>query len=327
MQVFNQNDEENKTNNTNENKKVKTSSLFPENQIHSSTSLKLKLFFFLFGFIGLQVIATIVSVFFMRSKMDSDSVSFWINFLSYTICIATVIAVIFSLKSKPWKILLSELKSWKVYAFGAGVVIIMYLINIIFSLMYKSIPNYNENMNQSAINQMITKNPLFSTLSFFEIVLFAPVIEELTYRFGLGGLIVGKKKRYVVAILVSSLIFGLIHFNGLTIQMTKLEAEIFHKAGESGNSSLIQLAESLNFTGFANGITETSYNSFIDHLNILMRNEWLNLPIYIISGACLGSAYFFSGKLSSSIFGHALNNLLSYVFMFVPSGAMILFSF
>ena len=105
MQVFNQNDEENKTNNTNENKKVKTSSLFPENQIHSSTSLKLKLFFFLFGFIGLQVIATIVSVFFMRSKMDSDAVSFWINFLSYTICIATVIAVIFSLKSNLGKFL------------------------------------------------------------------------------------------------------------------------------------------------------------------------------------------------------------------------------
>ena len=92
------------------------------------------------------------------------------------------------------------------------------IYNLIVLLIY---PDFGSNANQNTVVEMIKMYPV---LSFFSVALFAPIAEEITYRLGLAGTIAKKSK--VLAIVVSSLLFGLIHsaFIDLSfLSMTKQE--------------------------------------------------------------------------------------------------------
>lgn len=118
---------------------------------------------------------------------------------------------------------------------------------------------------------------LFPVPSFIMVVLFGPLCEELTYRGGLQTLIARKNK--VVAVIVTSLFFAFIHFNWDSVLGLLVQAE-----GYTINQVYIEL---------------------------------LNIPDYIIAGLGLGFAYQISGNLSGSMAAHILNNLLSYILIFV----------
>ena len=141
-----------------------------------------------------------------------------------------------------------------------------------FNLLYSLVPFYGDNENQLLIESSIKNDPV---LMFFSVSIFAPFVEEFTYRIGLVDSI-GHKRRWL-GVLLSSVIFGAIHFDW---------SSLF--------SYIIGGAES--------GIEPEA-----------ILNELMNLPVYIGSGVVLGFVYALSGKISSSLFAHALNNTISFV--------------
>lgn len=290
----------------------------------------LKVVFFLTGLIGLNVIATIVSLLLTTLNLSSAQLSLWGNFIPYLLIFITFISLMFTIKRKG-KLLgvtfLKEFKSWKTYAFGFGCFALTYLINIIFSLSYANIPGYGANLNQSSLESMIKGNsPAYLVLFFLEIVIFAPFIEELTYRVGLCGLCSGKKHNYILGIIISSIVFGLIHFNALNIQSYKLLVNALDiencPINDACYNDMLNYLNSINQTlGFTNDLSNISLTAardlVINNINIAIRNEWLNLPVYILSGALLATSFCYSGKLSSSFLSHSVNNLISFILMVV----------
>ena len=91
------------------------------------------------------------------------------------------------------------------------------IYNLIIQSFY---PNLTENENQKAIESMISIYPVLSGIM---IVVLAPVLEEITYRFGLFG--IGYHKNKCIGFILSSLVFGLIHTNffGVTEELLIIE--------------------------------------------------------------------------------------------------------
>ena len=292
-----------------------------------NTPTWLKIVFFLLGLIGLRIVATITSLILSSLNLSSASLSMWGNFIPYLLLFIIFIVLLFKLKSKGKNLgmtFLNEFKSWKTYAFGFGCFALTYLVNIIFSLSYSQIPGYGANLNQSALEDMINGNSsAYLALFFFEIVIFAPFTEELTYRVGLCGLCSGKKHNYILGIIISSIVFGLIHFNGFELQSYKVifnSIDIENCSTTTDNcKDILNMLNDFNTSLGFEAVTDIveAKQIALNNLNILIRNEWLNLPIYIISGAILATSFCYSGKLSSSFLAHSVNNLVSFIVMVV----------
>lgn len=76
------------------------------------------------------------------------------------------------------------------------------------SIIISNLFNFSSNSNQSSLNLAFEASPFFT---FFPIVIFAPICEELTYRFGLFGALA--KKSRLLAYVITMLVFSLIHFD------------------------------------------------------------------------------------------------------------------
>ena len=64
-----------------------------------------------------------------------------------------------------------------------------------------------DNLNQKGVKDLVVNYPI---VAFFMVVVFAPIVEEITYRLGLFSFL--RKINFVLALLVSSFAFGMIHF-------------------------------------------------------------------------------------------------------------------
>ena len=97
--------------------------------------------------------------------------------------------------------------SLKALARGLLYAVILYIAAIITSLVTTIIFGGAEtNANQTSINELMVASPV---LGFIFVVIAAPIIEELIFRYYLFGAI--SKKNVVLAFIASSLGFGLIH--------------------------------------------------------------------------------------------------------------------
>ncbi len=295
----------------------KNNGVFKSNQLVETTSFAFKLILFLVGFLGLQAVAFIVSI--MLQKVNDYS--YWVNLVTYIIIFAIFAVLIFTNKNKAGLTFLKEFKDYKVYLYGLASFAIMFLINFIFNLAYSKIPGYGENLNQNGVESFVSNNVLKNFLLFFEIVIFAPFIEEFTYRLGLCGICSGKKRNYIIGIIVSSLVFGLIHFNAFTLYVSKVSIDAAIKIENA--EAISSLCSSLGITISGNPLDSQNIDLITSKLNTLIMNEWLNLPIYIISGVILNLSYLLSGKLASSFTTHFTNNLFSYITMFIPSQSVV----
>ncbi len=251
---------------------------FHRSALNDWTPLWEKIAFFLLGFLGLQAISFLTSGIISLSGLVQSDYSTAVslnNFLAYLLLLIAFMLFLVLDKRKSWKRVLEDFKDPKAYGYALICVGAIYLVNLLFSLMYSGIEFYGDNENQEIIAQGVTTNP---ALMFFSVAIFAPICEELTYRVGLVDSI-GHKRRWL-GVLLSSVIFGAIHFDWL--------------------SCLSYL-----FAGEDSGIDR-----------FLVLNELLNLPVYISSGLVLGFTYALSGRISSAIVGHAVNNTLSFIAMF-----------
>lgn len=250
---------------------------FRRSALNDWTPLWEKIAFFLLGFVGLQLVSLITSGIVVLSGLTETDVvraNSLNNFLAYLLLVIAFVLFIVLDKRKTWKRVLEDFKDPKAYAYAALGFVSIYVVNILFSLLY-SLPGlefYGDNENQSLISLCVSNDP---ALMFFSVVIFAPFVEEMTYRIGLVDSI-GHKKRWL-GVLLSAVIFGCIHFD-----WSSVFSYLF--MGEEGS-----------------GVLRSD-----------VLNELLNLPVYIASGAVLGLTYSTSGRISSSITCHALNNAISF---------------
>lgn len=276
MEIYNPKKHTSEPSTTPSNQPIK-GSIFPERALNKGLPFYVKISFFLIGFLGLQLFSILVQLFISLFLSPDEDRTLFLSLLNFFTYLLTAIGMLSLLSFEPHrgiKILGKEFLDKKAYGYAAIGLFAIYLVNIIFSLLYSMIPYYGSNANQDAVESMTASQPV---LLFFTTVIFAPFCEELTYRVGLGDTI-GRKNPWL-GIILSSLIFGLIHFdfNSISNVISSVDTELYE-------ANLINL-----------------------------YNELLNLPIYVFSGAVLCSTYFFSGRLSSSMSAHLCNNLLSFI--------------
>ena len=280
MEIFNQ------QNNQNEPYKrppidEENQSIFPRRVLAFSLPLWEKVVFFIIGFLGLQLVSILIQVILLSIpalQNNTDLLLSLLNFCTYFIILITFVLLMIFDHRKTYVKFLQEFRDVKAYKYALIGFACLIFINYLFGLVYSFVPFYGSNNNQEGIESMTLSQP---ALLFFTTVIFAPIVEELTYRVGLGESIASKAKP-IIAIILSSVIFGLIHFDFSSI------------------SSLITAEAEAKQAALENFIVEL-----------------MNLPIYISSGIILCSIYFISGRLSTSICCHVINNLFSYIILFI----------
>ncbi len=141
----------------------------------------------------------------VNEKFDSFPFSLIISILSYAV---TIIVFIVILKWDRIKDILKKFINGKTLLYG----FLTALCIMFFSAFYNSIIisvfdlDGNGNANQEGVIEMIKSGPL---LAFLSVVILAPFVEELTYRYCLfGGL---KSKSKLLAYLVSAFVFMFMH--------------------------------------------------------------------------------------------------------------------
>lgn len=233
--------------------------------------------FFFLGFIGLQVLSLLISLLLSLTPVREDASlsSSLLNFLCYLLLTLFVLAFLFFDGRKTYKRFAKEFTEWKTYAYAVMGFVLILVVNYAFNAIYTAagVTSYGDSENQQAIIGALGSSPALMVIA---TCLFAPFVEEFTYRIGLVDTI-GHKNR-IVGIVFSAIIFGAIHFDWTSL--------------------LSYLVD----------------RSTVPYETIL--NELLNLPVYVLSGAALAFTYAKSGKISSSMMGHFLNNTLSVISIF-----------
>ena len=160
---------------------------------------------FLIGSFGLSILALLLQIIYIFAKGDiTGPDSLWINFIAYfgTLC---------AMAGLLWmhhRGLFKSFKGWKPYVFGLAAVGAIYTFNAIYNFSVSLFWDMGNNANEQAVDSFILNMPL---VSFFVVVLFGPICEELTYRVGLFSLI--SRVHIVLGYIATGIIFALIHFD------------------------------------------------------------------------------------------------------------------
>ena len=167
---------------------------------------------FLLGFLGLELITILIAL--IVGKVNSEYLNetsplyvtgnMIINAIRYTI-----LFVLFVLLLLPrLRIIARKFKNWKTdligLAFGVGLI----LIDMLYSTIVSNFIDMGVNANQELAVKMIKEFPV---LSIIILGFFGPICEEITYRYGLFGMI--KKKNKILAYIIVVIVFSLIHFD------------------------------------------------------------------------------------------------------------------
>lgn len=208
---------------------------------------------FIIGFIGLTVINTIVAYlikmpiaewlsdsFLSKLKEDPNYEKFYdvyINIINGILLFTTyfVLTIIFALIVRFNKETFENIKksiTKNAALEGVCIAIIILCISSIYNIISANIFPHKSNNNQAGIESTFSVLPI---LSFFSICIFAPFCEELTYRYGLFGLIAKKSK--ILAYIITILFFAFIHFDftsdNLANEFINLPAYLIGAAGLS----------------------------------------------------------------------------------------------
>ncbi|MCX5774918.1 MAG: CPBP family intramembrane metalloprotease [Firmicutes bacterium] len=177
---------------------------------------------FITGWLGLQVIATIiillVRLFLSRQYSDTAQVDaiiasvgmqMTLNTSIYLFLFVCLLAIIYPVVPKIFK----DMGKFKAISRGFLYGLLLVGSGMVVSILYSMLKvNMSSNANETAIVSMMTTYPFWSVVAF---VIAGPLCEEITYRLGMFSL-VRRLNRYVAYILVI-ILFGLIHFSFETI--------------------------------------------------------------------------------------------------------------
>lgn len=175
-------------------------------------SVPKQVFFFLMGSLGLTLVSLLIQLIIKAVNpyfLIQSSTSGTLNFILYSFLFGLMILVIFNditTVVKDFKIG----KTWgNGIGYGAALIIISYLVNVIISIISTLAgTNVTTNNNEATIESIASIYPIASIVIFGVI---GPICEEITYRLGLFSLL--KRLNKVVAYVFTALIFGAIHFD------------------------------------------------------------------------------------------------------------------
>ncbi|MFA6829600.1 MAG: CPBP family intramembrane glutamic endopeptidase, partial [Bacilli bacterium] len=273
---------------------------FPDSGMDLALPRWEKLVFFLIGWLGFQILGELLSVIiapiYRAGVIDYNLANTLLTFISYLLIATAFVMFFFFDKRKTYKTFAKDFTNPSFLGYAVLAFAAMIAVNVFFSMIYSSTcPDiYGANSNQNSINDVVKAFPI---AMFFPLVLFAPFNEELTYRIGLVDGIGHRGNHKWLGIIFSSLIFASIHFDFTSI------------------SGYLNLAAQLN--SGVEGITVEMVSGAL----IAMQNEFLNLPVYIMSGFILCFSYAKTGKISTSMTAHSLNNLISFISILVATSA------
>ena len=144
-------------------------------------------------------------------------------------------------------------------AFGAGLIGFSYLYNYIIAVTGAGTSNENQQQVETAIT-------LYPVACVFVLGIIGPICEELTYRLGLYGFI--RKKNMWAAVIVSSLLFGLIHFNFGVQDKEQLINELLNLPSYIISGAILGFAYEKG--GLASSCTAHIMNNFIATLVLIL---------------------------------------------------------
>lgn len=249
------------------------------NEMEGLTPWWLSLALFLFGWLGLNLIAVIVETIVVAAIGTGDPAlaSVIINVSTYAALTGGFLAfLVFYKKGETGKSLWRSFKNKFTWINGlSGLFFLLFASSVVGFIMSFIYPEMGDNGNEGAINTMMT---LYPVPVFFMTVVMAPFCEELTYRFGLFA--AARRLNTAAAFVVTILVFALIHFD--------LAGIIYN----FDNPDLIEHAEAMRY----------------------LYNELCNIPTYAVAGGVLSYIYYRSGSCAASMVTHAANNLLGFVF-------------
>ncbi len=188
----------------------------------------LRLVVFLIGLVGLFAIGFAIEIIVLivnPNLLDSESDLYiqglaTVNTTQYLILIGIFIFVLWPRLFE----LIKRFRYWKHVIVGLGFGVAVIGMTILYNLVVSQFVEMETNANEIAAESMITQYP---ALSFFILGLVGPICEELTYRFGLFNML--KRKNRILAYIISSLVFGIIHFDftgDLVIELLNLPVYI-----------------------------------------------------------------------------------------------------
>ena len=171
-----------------------------------------RLIVFLIGFVGIFFIGLaieLVVLIVQPSLLDSGSELYvqgltLVNSFQYLFLLG---AFIFFLWPRLFT-LIKRFKNWKHIIIGLGFGVLVIGVTIAYNAIISQFIEMETNTNEIAAESMIKQYPV---VSFFILGLVGPICEELTYRFGLFGLL--KRKNRILAYIVTAFVFGIIHFD------------------------------------------------------------------------------------------------------------------
>lgn len=171
-----------------------------------------QLIIFIFGWMGFQVIATIVeysaaviSGVPLAELTDRIDILGPVEFIAYFILFIGMCLFVFF--SKSYKKLPSIFKDWRTYVFGLAGLGATIVLGEVWEMISGCFTDATSN-NQSLVVKIAVAYPI---LSIIIMAFVGPVCEELTYRVGLFGLI--RRWNRVAAYLISIFVFAAIHFD------------------------------------------------------------------------------------------------------------------
>lgn len=169
------------------------------------------LIFFLFGFLGLKLIAYLLQIIAVVSSnwyfLASGAASSAINFSCYIMLFGGFLIFAGKDITKFFK----DFKENKTLLYGLGFGFLLMIASSTVSSLMNLIRDSGVNDNEAAIDSITTSFPLLSLIIFG---ILGPICEEFTYRLGLFTLL--KRWNRVAAYILTAVIFGFIHFNFLS---------------------------------------------------------------------------------------------------------------
>ena len=171
-----------------------------------------QLVLFFVGWMGLQIIASIVQIFFVAfSRVPIAELSENANLLGpiefITYFLEAFIMIGLVILSKNAKNFIKPFKSFDTYVFGVIAFVIMYAVSTGYGNFV--VPSdVDTSGNQQLVISITLANPL---LSIIVLGILGPLCEELTYRVGLFGFL--RRWNRVLAYLIGTFFFAIIHFD------------------------------------------------------------------------------------------------------------------
>lgn len=178
-----------------------------------------KISLFTIGFAGIYIIVILFSIFniyniiynlFYINTLQSNTkfISDTNLILNYSIYYVTFLIMLPIIGKKNLLKIAQEFKINTNIKEGISLGIILVSTQILYNLIITIFfPNITSSSNESGVDNLINSSPL---LAFIAVGIIGPIVEEITYRYGLFSFL--KQKSKFLAYFITILVFSLIHF-------------------------------------------------------------------------------------------------------------------